>query len=88
MDLQDGAAIGLIVAVVQLFKGMVPGTWSKYAPLLAVAVGLVYSLVLSPEAGEVQNRILEGLTVGLGAAGLYSGTKSLVNPQAETKKAA
>ena len=77
-------AVPIIVALVQGFKGMAPGGWWKYAPLLAVALGLVVAVgtaqafPLLPEPWIVTG--LKGLGCGLAASGLYSGSRSVGVP--------
>lgn len=74
-------AVPILVALVQLFKGMAPGAWWKYAPLLAIALGLIVgfgtaqAFPLLPEPWVVT--LLKGLGVGLAASGLYSGSRSV-----------
>lgn len=74
MGLQELAPVPVIIAVVELIKQY--GLPSKYAPLLALLLGLAVSFfsaqTVSIEAG------LEGLVLGLSASGLYSGGKVML----------
>ena len=73
-------AAPLIVALVQLAKGM--GCPDRFAPLVAVALGLltafgaVAAIPFPPQHYFIT--VLIGLGMGLGAAGLYSGTRSVL----------
>jgi hypothetical protein len=52
------------------------GVPAKYAGLVPVAFGLVFSLLMNGATGDA---FVVGLTFGLSAAGLYSGTKAVIN---------
>jgi hypothetical protein len=73
-------AAPLIVALVQLAKGL--GCPDRYAPLLAVALGLltafgaVAAIPFPPQ--HVFITVLIGLGIGLGSAGLYSGGRAVL----------
>lgn len=77
MDLQvyDIAIIPLIVGLVALATSL--GLPKKFAPVLAVVLGVVVGLVyLAP--GNAAEGILVGIATGLSSVGLYSGTKNTV----------
>lgn len=59
--------IPAIVALVEALKRS--GMDSKYAPLVAIAVGIAFGLTLGDWVG--------GLILGLSASGLYSGVKKM-----------
>jgi hypothetical protein len=69
-----------IVALVQLVKGL--GCPDRFAPLVALALGLlaafgaVAAVPLPPQHPFVT--VLIGLGMGLTAAGLYSGTRTVL----------
>jgi hypothetical protein len=73
-------AAPLIVAVVQLAKGL--GCPDRYAPLVAVvlgqltAFGAVAAVPFPPQHYFIT--VLIGLGIGLGAAGLYSGGRTVL----------
>ena len=70
----DAAIVGLIMALVQLAKET--GLPARFAPLLALALGVVAGVfVLSP--GDVVQGIVSGVAMGLAAVGLYSGSKNV-----------
>lgn len=66
-------ANGIILGLTEVIKRA--GLSSKYAPLLAVFIGLIYAFL-------TQGLSVESLTLGIVAAltamGLYSGTKSTI----------
>ncbi|HLI29353.1 MAG TPA: hypothetical protein VKZ60_19990 [Chloroflexota bacterium] len=80
------AVVPLIVGLVEVAKGA--GLASRWAPLLAVGLGVAISVGygvaapgrLAPEAIAALG--LRGLALGLAAAGLYSGTRALAHPGA------
>ena len=65
-------SVPAIVAIVNLLKGLgLTGKWSALAAVL-IAVGLVAGQAYAPS--ELFQTISNGLTLGLGAAGLYDVT--------------
>lgn len=62
-----------IVGVVQVAKSS--GLPGKFAPLLALGLGITAALFLSSTT-ELAMRIFEGVILGLSASGLYSGAKA------------
>ena len=77
----DGSAILVIIAIIQMIKSF--GLNQKYSPIIAVILGIGFSLVMAYYGNTVEyEAIIKGLIVGLGAVGLYSGTKNT----AELKK--
>lgn len=77
-------SVPILVTLVQMFKGMAPPTWWKYAPLLSVALGIIVGIgtaqafPLQPEPWLVVG--LKGIGVGLAASGLYSGSRAVGVP--------
>jgi hypothetical protein len=59
--------IPLVLALIELLKGL--GLPGRFAPLASVALGFAAAFVLGQAA-------LQGLVIGLSAAGLYSGSKA------------
>ena len=75
MSIYDVAVIPLIVGIVELFKQI--GLPSKFSAIVAVVLGIVIGIIyLSPD--DIKKGILLGISLGLAASGLYSGTKSTV----------
>lgn len=66
------AAIPVIVGLVQVIKGI--GLPSKYAPIASIALGVG---VLAIVGLTWQAYLIQGIIVGLSAAGLYSGGKAV-----------
>jgi hypothetical protein len=81
MDEVAGVAIApLIVGLVEVAKGA--GLAARWAPLLAVALGVAISLGYRAAAGALGPEVvavagLQGLALGLAAAGLYSGARAV-----------
>lgn len=74
----------LIVPLTEAIKRLLPSSWDpdRYAPLVALlfgllaAFGVVSAVPVPPQPVFVT--VVIGLGMGLGAAGLYSGTRSVV----------
>lgn len=76
----DAGVVAVIVALVSGAKTM--GFPSRFAPLLSLALGVVYYVAFP--AGNIQTDILFGLIAGLSSSGLYSGVKALATPTPPT----
>lgn len=73
-----GSALLLILALVELFKSAF-GLNTKLAPVVAVVLGLVFSVAYSYYSDTVLfEAIIRGVIVGLSAVGIYSGTKNTI----------
>ena len=74
MTAESGIFVPLIIALVEFAKRM--GMPTKFAPLLAVVLGLVSSLY----KGVIMfDTIVAGLVIGLASAGLYTvGVKPII----------
>lgn len=73
MEVYNVAIIPLIVGMVELLKQL--GLPSKFAALASTILGVVIGIVyVSPH--DIAQAILVGASLGLGACGLYSGTKN------------
>lgn len=64
-------AVPVILGVVSVLKGV--GLPSKWAPLVSLVLGLGVAFLVG---GTLLTIVLAGLTVGLSASGLYSGSKA------------
>jgi hypothetical protein len=76
------AVVPLIVGLVEVLKGL--GLSNRWAPALAVALGLGLSLGYQaalgiPAGAEWAQAVLSGLVLGLAATGLYSGARAMVH---------
>lgn len=71
ITLQFASLIPIAVALVEVAKRT--GLPTRFAPLLAVVLGLLGTVAL----GHFD--IINGVVVGLSAAGLYSGVKTTLN---------
>lgn len=71
----------IIVALIEFAKQY--GLNSKWAPLLAVILGIVLAVVvhlaaINPQVADWAQIVLGGILCGLAAVGGYSGTKSTI----------
>lgn len=79
------SAIPIILGLVQLAKMF--GLKEKYAPLLAVVLGELFSLGLHFYSDRTWYiAVIGGLVIGLSSIGLYSGTRETVQAFRKTKK--
>ena len=71
-------AVGLVIGLTELIKKL--GLNPKYAPLIALAWGIIISFTANSIFGAIgiTGIILRGLVLGLTASGLWSGTKATV----------
>jgi hypothetical protein len=78
LDFISGSSLLLIAAFTPIIVGLVALTKlyidSRWAPLIAVTVGIILSIFFSGLA--ISWAVLLGLLAGLSAAGLYSGVKT------------
>lgn len=70
-------AIPVIVGLVQVIKGV--GLPNKYAPVASIVLGVT---ILAIVGLAWQAFLIQGIIVGLSAAGLYSGSKAVFSPTA------
>lgn len=76
--LEAAAIIPIITAVVQAFK-MTQWVKDKYAPFLAMLVGIGITFLLAHDASNnISSLILSGILFGLASSGLYSGLQTTV----------
>ena len=75
MEIYDVAIVPLIMGVTELFK--IVGLPNKFAPVLSAVLGVLIGLVYIAPENPLEG-ILVGLSMGLAASGLYSGTKNTV----------
>ena len=69
-----GITVAVIIAIVQLAKGL--GLDNKFAPVLAVLIGIIGNLVAKFIGADIWELVIGGLIVGLSAAGLYDLAKN------------
>jgi hypothetical protein len=67
-------AIAITLGITEVAKRI--GLKERYAPVVALLVGLL-SVYLTVEGASINELIVDGITVGLSAMGLWSGTKAL-----------
>ena len=84
MKIYDVAIIPLIIGVTELVKKL--GLPDKFAALLSAVLGVVIGLVYVAPENPLEG-ILVGLSMGLAASGLYSGTKNTVEGVKKIMKA-
>ena len=74
--LSGTAIIPIIVALVQMFK-MTTWVQDRFAPFLAVALGILLSFLFGEDLGHDWSHIIfTGIIYGLSSSGLYSGIKT------------
>jgi L-cystine uptake protein TcyP (sodium:dicarboxylate symporter family) len=84
VEVYQVAIIPLIVGVVELFKSL--GLPKKFSALTAALLGILIGLFyVYPR--DIPRGILVGLSYGLAASGLYSGTKNTVQGVKEMRVA-
>lgn len=75
------AVVPLVMAIVSLLKNAnLTGADHRWAPIVALALSL--ALVFLVPSNTWQFTILAGLTLGCIAAGVYSGAKTMIAPNA------
>jgi len=77
--------VPIIIALVQAIK-LTGWVNEKYASLVSLAVGIIISFISNHDSGDMSLTVLSGILYGLTASGLYSGVKSTMQAQAQTKK--
>jgi hypothetical protein len=89
MDIELVAGISAVIIIIGLIEVLkrVAGLNEKFAPVIAIILGLAASFGLS-YYGETKvfEAIILGLAVGLSAVGLFSGTKNTVEGIRNNKK--
>lgn len=69
----SGLTIGLVQAIKQI------GLNQKFAPLVAIAIGIALSVLAAPINSEtITLSVFQGLIIGLTSVGLYSGVKNTI----------
>ena len=84
MEIYDVAIVPLIMGVTELFK--IVGLPNKFAALLSAVLGVLIGLVYVAPENPLEG-VLVGLSMGLAASGLYSGTKNTVEGVKKIMKA-
>lgn len=74
MTIETGIIIAIIIGLVSVAKKL--GLNSKFAPVLALALGVGINLVVKYLGTETGELVIGGLICGLTSMGLYSGTKA------------
>lgn len=69
----DVALVPCITGLVEIAKKL--GMGQKYAPLLALLLGVVAGVLYAGGAGDIKGGILKGIFFGLSSSGLYSTAK-------------
>lgn len=71
------SAIPVILGLIELVKLF--NVDQKYCPIIAIVLGQVFGFALAYFGNTIQYQAaIQGLVVGLGAVGLYSGVKNTV----------
>ena len=73
VELAHTTYIPIVIGIIQVIKKVFPKA-SKFAPLIALILGIALMLI----SGLTFNNVITGLIVGLSANGLYGGTKYML----------
>ncbi len=74
MTIELGVFVALIIGLVAVAKKL--GMRSKFAPLLAIILGVGMNLVVKYLGAETGDLVIGGITAGLVSCGLFSGVKA------------
>jgi hypothetical protein len=69
---------GLVLALVEVVKIALGGRYSRFYPLIAIAIGLILSAILNYQYGTIQEIITSGIIVGASAVGLWETGKNSI----------
>ncbi|MFZ5352914.1 MAG: hypothetical protein ACOZCL_09345 [Bacillota bacterium] len=75
MELNETVIIPIIIAAVELMKGL--GLPKKFSAIVSLFLGVLAG-ILYFNNDDIKRGILNGIIFGLTASGLYSGTKNTV----------
>jgi uncharacterized membrane protein (DUF441 family) len=72
--------IPLVTALIQGIKMVMPEKAFKWCPFIAIIVSILLSLLLTTGANgfDLRHAVAQGLIIGLGSSGLYSGLKTTI----------
>ena len=74
------AGIPVIAALIQVFKNTLPECPDRFWPLISLALGITFNMLLGWGLGaELWVAAVIGLVVGLSASGFYSQSKTLTS---------
>lgn len=68
------STVGAIMAIVNILKDA--GFPKKYSPLVAIALGILAGVFLI-DPKDLQQGVIDGLSLGLSAIGVHSGIKNV-----------
>lgn len=74
-NLMFGILVAVVIGILEAIK-RTEIVNHKYIPLISLAIGIPMGIIYSGFA--IQEGILAGIMIGLGAVGLYSGTTNVV----------
>jgi len=74
-EISFAVLVALVIGLVQVAKKI--GLPDKFAPLLSIGFGVVFSFIAQIGATNPSN-LLFGIIIGLSSVGLWSGTKNTV----------
>ena len=76
MTIETGVIIAIIIGLVAVAKKL--GLKSKFAPVLALVLGVGINLAVKYFGAETSELVIGGIIAGLTACGLYSGVKATI----------
>lgn len=68
--------VPLILAVVQGIKLLIDPKYHKWAFLLSMVIGIIFSYLFANDTESIKVALGQGIIAGLSASGLYSGSKA------------
>lgn len=73
----DAAAITAVIGYTAMIQSKLPERFRKYGVFVACGVGVLYALTIRPKQADLMKNVTEGVMLGLGASGGYSGMRDL-----------
>jgi len=74
--------VPLILAVVQGIKLLISPKYHKWAFLLSMLIGIIFSYLFATDT-TIKVALGQGIIAGLSASGLYSGSKATMTNEAQ-----
>lgn len=79
-ELVGMAGVPVVVALVEVVKGVVPGLGERWYPVVSLVVGVGFNVAVSWYlGGDLFLAGVTGLVAGLAASGLYSGGRAVAH---------
>jgi hypothetical protein len=69
--------VGIILIIIWILRTVAPKVPSKYAPFIAIALGILTAAVGNEVVGITSHSLINGALAGLASAGLWDASKAL-----------